>query len=688
MRWIKYPFIKITIAATLGILVDNHLTHPELPYNYMLLSGLVIFIIFFIISILTFPNKRFFYGILASFGFFFLGFISSNLSYQLNKPSVDQAHISSISFYTAVIYSKAENTEKTTRYEVKTIQAKYDDKWSQFSNMAILYFNGKSTDIFEFGDTILLKGHPSLIDRQKNPYAFDYGLFLQRRNIFLQDFISPQDYLVLNRNPSTSIRYTHVYIGDYFERTLVKYLSSERELNMAKAMSIGRRNEISPEMDSIYQATGTSHILAVSGLHVGIIYLVFASIFSFLKYRRPRWVYYVLLLLAIWSFAIITGLSPSVQRASAMFSFVIVGELLMRRGTIFNSIFASAFFLLLFDPNLIYSVSFQLSYTAVLGIILLYKKIYTLIFIESNIVDFFWKITAISLSVQIATLPIIIFYFHQFSTVSLLSNLIAIPTAAIVLIGSLLLFVTSPLGIIPKFIGIELEGWIYSYNELMLLIGKSELATIKNLYLEPMHVALLMCAIGFLIAFLEIRKLYILRYFVVVLLTISALNLSDYYKKSNQEEIVFYSVPGKQHVDILLGTDCYTNSIENQQDVSYNISPYRMHKSIINLKDLKELPNAKPIGENTLIYLKGKSILLFNELESLAPQLSKVSIDYLVVGKTALPVLHESLSYIKYQHLVLDSSIDAETCDLYISELNERSNVYSIEKDGALIVRI
>ena len=207
---------------------------------------------------------------------------------------------------------------------------------------------------------------------------------------------------------------------------LSAYIDSEQELVTVKAMLLGRRDEVTSEMENVYQSTGTSHILAVSGLHFGIVFLLFSIIFGWLKTGRLRWLYYLLVLLGIWSFAFLTGSSPSVMRASLMLTIVLVAEFSSRKSSIYNSIFVSAFLLLLFDPYLLFSVSFQLSYAAVLGIVYLYQRIYALVFLRSSILNFLWKITTVSLSVQMITFPITLFYFHQFPLVFPVTNLIAI----------------------------------------------------------------------------------------------------------------------------------------------------------------------------------------------------------------------------------------------------------------------
>ena len=171
-------------------------------------------------------------------------FFDSSISYWINKPEISPDSISKVSFYTAIIESKSEETTKTTKYKVTIDRAKIAGKWNQIQKNAILYFSDEINANFNYGDQILIKGSPSFLENQKNPFAFDYALFLQRKGIFLQDYISTRDFIVVNQSRNSSILYWNLRIGDYFEDILSRYISSERELNMARAMVIGRRAEI------------------------------------------------------------------------------------------------------------------------------------------------------------------------------------------------------------------------------------------------------------------------------------------------------------------------------------------------------------------------------------------------------------------------------------------------------------
>lgn len=694
MNWIAYPFLRITIPLIVGILVNSTFKSSTISISYVLIIAIFLFSFYILLS-LSFENSsnRKLQGSVGIISCVLLGYLSAQFSYQIHKPTHSPHSLSGATFYTATINSKPASTAKTTKYKVEINQLKIKNGWSNFNNEAILYFKNDTLYNFDYGDKLLIKGHPVYLEDQKNPYAFNYALYLQRQGIYFQDYISKEDFIVINENHAASFRYLSLYIGDYFEKILVKFISSERELNMIKAMLLGRREEITPEMEYVYASSGTAHVLAVSGLHVGIIYLIFSSVFKFLKRRKLNLIYYGVNLSAIWSFAFITGMSPSVQRAATMLSFIIIAELTKRKSNIYNTILVSAFFMLLYDPNLIFSVSFQLSYAAVFGIVFVYKRIYRLVYIKYKVLNFFWKITVISLAAQIATFPITIYYFKQFPVLFPVTNLLAIPTSSVLIIGGFLLFITSPLRFVPTLIGYLLEGWTFIYNELLVFVSRLSFASIEILYLKSTYVFLIICCVILMLQFIFAKKLYFFRYFSFLLFILSGSVIFDHFQKSRQREVIFYHVNNKRYFDIYLGKNCFTNikstNIEIENEVSFNITPSRNHHLIKNVYELKGLAIVKRFGGNTLIHCNNKSILILNEQQSLTINKTGIPIDYLIIGKEMIRDLTEIRKALKIKNLILDSTVN-----LWYSEMANKkmegsdTRIHSIKTDGAYRISI
>lgn len=689
MKWAEYPFLRITAMLILGILASTLVIYYKFSWPYSKLFIVVYFLLYIFLSLyIKNPLFKKRYGSVGLLSFVFVGYLCAQLAHHIHKPSLLPNSISTAIYYTATINSTPSPTLKTTKYNVGIEKVFIHGKWLNVNDKAILYFKKDVQNDFDYGDKLLIKGHPEFLENQKNPYAFDYALFLQRRGIYLQDFISKEDFIIVNENHAASLAYLNLYIGDYFENIVANYISSERELNMVKALLIGRRDNITPAMEYAYESSGTTHILAVSGLHVGIIYFLFSAIFKFLKRGKLELIYYGINILAIWSFVFITGFSPSAQRAATMLTFILVAKLTHRKSSIYNTILASIFFILLISPNLLFSVSFQLSCTAVIGIVYLYKKIYLLVYFRHKIINFFWKITALSLSAQIATFPITIYYFNQFPTFFPVTNLIAIPIAFIVIIGGLLLLITSPLGIIPTLIGKILNFLIYYYNEIMVYISRHSFATIEDLYLKPLHVFLIILCLILALRFIDTKKLSFFRSFTLVLTLLSVWTMFDRIHKSQQREIIFYHGNNKQYFDIYLGQNCFTNinseTEDIRKDVIYNISPSRKFHLIENIYNIKNLDNVIEIGNNTLIHWNRNTILILSELHSITTKNVDITIDYLIIGKKIIPDIVELKNLMKIKNLILDSTVNQEAGKI-IRDLMKGSdiNIHSIQTDGA-----
>lgn len=237
MNWIKYPFLRITCSSILGILASNAIQSTGSSASFILIITIILFSFYILLSLgfKNFYNRKLkaFVGILS---FVLLGYLSALLYHQIHKPALSPKALSTVTYYTATINSKPASTAKTIKYKVEIKKIRPENGWSNFNNDAILYFKNDTFYDFDYGDELLIKGHPMYLEDQKNPNAFNYALYLRRQGIYLQDFISKEDFIVLNKHHDTSLRYLSLYIGDYFENILAEYISSERELNMIKAM--------------------------------------------------------------------------------------------------------------------------------------------------------------------------------------------------------------------------------------------------------------------------------------------------------------------------------------------------------------------------------------------------------------------------------------------------------------------
>src|SRR5690606_19594565 len=254
--------------------------------------------------------------------------------------------------------------------------------------------------------------------------------------------LNPNDVLQFGINKGNPVLGYALSLRQRMVEKLDRSFQDTDALAIASALVLGYQNQISQETLDTFSITGTIHVLSVSGLHVGIVFVVFSSLLFWMKNKKWKIIKAMILICLIWGYALITGLSSSVLRASIMISFGIIAFSFSRKGNIYNIIAASAFFLLLYNPHFISGIGFKLSYLAVLGIVFLYPKINTFFNIKNRFLSAIWSSSAISIAAQIATFPLVLYYFHFFPVYFLPANvLIILPASFVVYLGFLVLLI-------------------------------------------------------------------------------------------------------------------------------------------------------------------------------------------------------------------------------------------------------
>ena len=340
----------------------------------------------------------------------------------------------------------------------------------------------------------------------------------------------------------------------YLFTVLDEHLPGDREMAVASALLLGYREHLDQDVIKAYSSSGAMHVLAVSGLHVGIIYIIFNFMFSFLaRLRNGLMIKAVVIILLIWVYASITGLSPSVLRAATMFSFIAFAKSRNTPVDIYNVIGVSAFVLLLIRPQIIMEVGFQLSYMAVIGIIFLHRKFYTVWYVKNWLGRQLWSLTCVSLAAQIATFPIGLLYFHQFPTFFLFSNWVVIPAAFAILYVGVFLFAISWISPLAKLVGTILYVIIAGLNKCIFLIESLPHSLMQGFWIGIFETWLIYLVIVAIAAFI-IRLDY--RWAIAGSAAAILLSLNLAYEtviQSNQKSIIVYHVPKERAIDFIEG---------------------------------------------------------------------------------------------------------------------------------------
>lgn len=306
------------------------------------------------------------------------------------------------------------------------------------SGNMILYFKKDATAGLGYGSQLWVFEKVQPIRNSGNPAGFDYERYSLFQGITHQAYLTSDDFILLHTAKKQWHRTAIFNLRNKVITVLRSSIQGSKEVGLAEALLIGYKDDLDKTLVQSYSNTGVVHIIAISGLHVGLIYALLLLFTKPLEGKRLRWLRFLIILAALWGFGLLAGAQPSVMRSVVMFSAIAAGVVAGRHTFIYNNLALSALLLLAYNPFWLWDVGFQLSYTAVLSIVVFFKPVYNWIFLENKAVDAVWKLLAVTIAAQILTTPLSLFYFHQFPVLFLFTNLVAVPLSSLILIGELL----------------------------------------------------------------------------------------------------------------------------------------------------------------------------------------------------------------------------------------------------------
>lgn len=574
---------------------------------------------------------------LLAFSFIYLlGFVHVLLSEPANS-SHHILNIANVQAYTAVIQEQGVEKSKTIKYELLVDQVKADKGWRSAKGQIIAYIS-KEASLPYYGDKLLIGKRPQKIQPPANPHQFDYKRYINLQGIYQQQFLKDDDYVVIERgltHPVLSIAYDiRIWALDVFN----DYVDQPKERSIVQALILGFKDNLDRETRDAYASSGAMHILAVSGLHVGIIYGLFYFLLSPMrKGNKSKWLFAVLALIVLWTYAAVTGFSPSVSRAVTMFSFIVVAEVSGRNTNIYNTLAASAFVLLLYDPMLILSVGFQLSYLAVVGIVYIQPRIYQWWLVENRLLEKVWSLTTVAIAVQLVTFPLGLYYFHQFPSLFFISNLAAIPGALIILILGFLLLAVSGIPSVAGIVGSVLEYVVYALNYIMSIMQKLPINKISDVDISGVQLALLYAFTLSIIFMFSLRQRKLIFITLISAICFSFIEWRKLEQHDSTKRLVFYDLGNHSAIDFVFNHQSviYGDSMAAPGNDSYEFNIHANH--IANGVKFVEFNGLKSSNTNLwknlrLLNVQGQNIVIVEEGEINFEFNQKVYVDYILLS--------------------------------------------------------
>lgn len=582
MRFSDFPFLRYLPFLLLGVFVGGF---DDLPDQIILIWFMLFFWGAYLFIVLRLKNLIFSsalaYSMLVLFGIILVQLKRQSTPKDLLLPTKTEEYIAEVMLFDA---------KKTNLFEnllhLKSIKTR--EGWVDASGKIRVYHQN-SLPLFP-GQILLVSNAPELIEHPKNPNEFDYSNFLAKKGIFYRQFLG-KNFQILESDNSLNGHFI-VYFRDKIGKMLAQNIPDESALQIANALLLGQKQNLDPKLQEAYVQAGVIHILAVSGLHVGIIYAIFLFLIKPLSLSKKQKNNYLLGLVGIiWLYAFLTGLSPSVVRSATMFSLLTLGQMRDRKPSIYNVLAFSAMLMITFNPDVIFEVGFQLSYLAVLGIVMIQPLIVRWWLPSNRVVEYFWQLTAVSLAAQLATFPLSVYYFHVFPTYFLLANLLVLPLAFLIMqVGVPLMM----LGWIP-YLGAGL-GWILSWliqvqNKITSLIFLLPGGKLQRLVIDFWGMVLVW---GLLLIWASWdtgrrKKLVWFALFLICFWSFSSLN--NKFKFSRDELIIYQGKKGKMF-DYYRGGNLHAwNQGMEGDEINFLVDPNRI------IEEQSQFPSSFSVGK-------------------------------------------------------------------------------------------
>jgi competence protein ComEC len=629
--WCSLPFLRLLLALIAGILLERYFF---IPPAFALLTIVLALLFLAVRRRLSFAGKFALQWLTGSFLNLLMIGAGALLFYthdhhpdanSLNKY-LDQKQLMIITLQETPV-ERARSWKALAKLEA----IRDGQQWINTKGKLYVYFKKDALPSSGYGAQLLVRAMIQPIANTGNPGAFDYRQYCLIQGIHAQTFLQASDWRLINNQGGNGFHRWLLQTRDHILAMLKKYVPGEKESGVAEALLIGYRDDLDKDLVRAYSNTGVVHIIAISGLHLGMIYgLLLLLLKPFRKTTWIRWLKPLLVLAVLWGFSLLTGAAASILRSAVMFSFIAIGESIGRRTITLNTLAASAFCLLLYDPYFLWDAGFQLSYTAVGSILLFQQPIYRQIYCRNKLLDSIWQLNSVSLAAQILTLPVILYYFHQFPNLFLFTNFIAVPLSGLILYAELLLLVCSSLPWLAGLCGNCISFLIRQMNGLIERTDRLPFAVTDGISMPLVPVFLLYLLITMIAVWLSRKNS---KAFIGALFTATCLSLLlaiGGMRQNRQHRLLVYHVPKHRAIDLIEG-DGYLflgdgSLLRDPATCNFYLQPARI------VYGVKEKALRQTFLKLPVIQSANRTVILVDKTLLLRPVQRKIPVDLVVIS--------------------------------------------------------
>jgi len=691
------PFVRLLIPVILGIASGRFLaTRFLIDWGFELCLLILSSFLLLLIGYKRYLLFRFswIFGVIIHL---FLLVLSFNLTADIS------GRLDSLSFYNykaelliIEIQDEPKFTRDNFRFEAEVTGTIQNGIIKKSRGKLSILLEADSTETFkpDYGNVLLIPGVYNAIDPPYNPGEFDYKSFMENRQIYFQSYVGKNQFQLLAAAEGNPL----VTFALLFRRSLISkfntYIPDPKAAALASTLILGYRAELNKDIIEAYSKTGTMHVLSVSGMHVGIIFLVLTVLLKPMdKTNSLKIVRILIILTTVWFYSMISGFSSPVCRAAIMISFVVIGKAFNRNQNTYNLIAISALFLLLYYPFYLFDVGFQLSYLAVCGLVYFQPKLYQSLFFKNKLADYVWSYSALSVAAQLATFPISLYYFHQFPLYFLLSNLLIVLPVTIIMYAGILLLVI-PFGLILVPLGKFLSGLINFTNEILFWIESLPFSSLSGLWINGFQFFLI-CSMVMILVFWSKSNMKnsLLACIFLSLILLMSISLNRIMNLRSKELIIFslrkntaiaFSDAGKSIV--------LANFDSSDRTFNYSIKPALESRvgSDIKLYNIEDnLSGQSYWSDSNFMQFGNLRVLRWDRNMKLPISGKRLKVDILILSQNPVQKLTDINDFIEFKEVLIEANNYDYKIKAWLSEAAKLNvSVYVLKKSPAYIIKL
>ncbi len=674
--WEIAPFLRLLPPLVAGIVLY---TSQAANYStWAIATAVVSFLVFVAVSFVR--QQQVFMRAIVFASLYLCIFSCAWLSCYYNDVRNDRDwmgnNISTANGYVAKLIKAPAEKEKTWKLEVDITHAVDNDRVHAATGKAFVYVYKYDAPALKEGDVVVLPNKWQRITNRGNPFELDYATYCARNNIYYQQFIPGRDIVIHQYADESSLPWIR-RIHHWCVRQLEWHIIDRATLGLLKAMLFDDRDMLDGELTDAYAQTGIVHIIAISGGHITIFFLLVAFLLGWIRHKKYRWVKYIAAIPLIWVYVVVAGAPPSAVRAATMFSILGIGFALQKTPNGINQLLATAFLLLMAEPMWLYSIGFQLSFVAVLSIMLFYRPVYKWWSPVNRIARMLWGAVAVSIAAEIFVAPLVIYYFHLFPLQFIVANVLAYMFMGVILVMGMLLIAVSSVYPVAHFMAEVTTILSNLFNRLVYALQHVNFDSLHRLTLTELQLVLVYIVIAGVAIYLlkKNRKALFTGVIGIVLFLVSA--SVRYARTLQQEMLIVYNISKENRIELITGTTATV--LVGKDSVTEATRKFVLEPAHINL----HIDEVRKSEKDNLVRVAGRIVFIVNQpiRDTLIPA------DVVILNSRYADVA-EIKKVFQPETLVIPATVSRRKAESIAIEAAQHGfEVHNVYKDGAFVLK-